>query len=200
MNASEGRKLIDGFTKLVSDLVGEPIKVSIGRNMDEAKAGLKTVERELSPAEKDVLKKAWKRDVPSEPSADAFEDAAMERMYQAFKNRIIKESAIDPVLLQLLTVRPEIELEVERRVVSLDTSKPKGRIARLISQGWFDQEPRGSGQVRIELVRTGSDPGNASVGTALADLTREGFLERAGERYVKAPGVKISEKELAVTR
>lgn len=193
MDEREGRVIIDALAEAIGKLTGKKPLVRVERPAQSA-GGPASAEEEAR------LKKATKRDIPTEPSADAFEDAAMERMYQAFKNRIIKESAIDPVLLQLLIVRPEIELEVERRVTSMDTSKPKGRIARLISQGWFDQEPRGSGQVRSELVRTGSDPGNASVGTALADLTREGFLERSGERYVKAPGVKISEKELAVTR
>lgn len=116
MDEREGRVIIDALAEAIGKLTGKKPLVRVERPAQSAGGP-------ASAEEAARLKKATGRDIPTEPSADAFEDAAMERMYQAFKNRIIKESAIDPVLLQLLIVRPEIELEVERRVTSMEDRK-----------------------------------------------------------------------------
>jgi hypothetical protein len=60
-----------------------------------------------------------------------------ERLYQEFKARLIDDARIDPILLHLLTIRPEIVGEVEPRTVTLDGTSVKGRVARLMAQGWF---------------------------------------------------------------
>lgn len=128
----------------------------------------------------------------------AFTDAEIEKLYQAFKTRLIDEARIDPILLQLLTTRPEIVVEVEPRVVTIDATKLKGRIARLIAQGWL-AENRATSAVRYELARTGPDPGGGGrLSDTLGELLNEGFLVRAGDGWVRAPGVKVTERTLAV--
>jgi hypothetical protein len=95
-----------------------------------------------------------------------------------------------------MTVRPEIVVEVEPRIVTLDGSTQKGRIARLIAAGWF-KEPRKVGTVRTELARTGPDPGGGgTLGDNLAALQRDGFLVLEGGGYAAAPGVKITDRTL----
>lgn len=125
-----------------------------------------------------------------------FDDAATERQYQAFKNRLIEEATIDPVLLHLLTVRPEIVVEVERKIENIDGGTMRGRCASLIAQGWFDQE-RATSAVRAELTRTGADPGGGgTLGTRLSELQRAGFLTLSGKGWIKAPGVKVTERTI----
>lgn len=187
MDAKDGRRLIDGFAKLVGELVGEPMKVAIDKTNEGARQALKT-----------PLPQAKRPEMSTEPNAGAFDDPAIERMYHAFKNRLIDDARIDPILLKLLTTRPELEVEVEPRVVTLDGSTLKGRVARLMAANWF-QTTRATAAVRKELARTGSDPGGGgTLGSVLAEYVRDGFLVREGEMYVQAPGVKITEKELKV--
>lgn len=185
MDAKEGRKLIDGFAKLIGDMVGTPMTVKI--------------DRPAEPQGKTPLPQAKRPDMPSEPNAGSFDDPAIERMYHAFKNRLIDDARIDPILLQLLTTRPELVVEVEPRIVTLDAATLKGRVARLLAAGWFTNGARATSAVRKELARTGSDPGGGgTLGTVLGDYVKDGFLVREGEMYALAPGVKITEKELKV--
>lgn len=120
----------------------------------------------------------------------------LEKLYLMFKRRFLDELPQDPVLLQLVARRPEIILELEPRVVPLDGSSLKGRLALLISRG-FMGEARATSAIRRELARTGADPGGGgSLSEKLAELVREGFLTREGEGWEQAPGIKITEKVL----
>lgn len=125
-----------------------------------------------------------------------FDDAALERQYQAFKNRIIEEAAIDPVLLHLLTVRPEIVVEVERKVIALNGGEDlKGRIARLIAAG-FLSSPRKAGHINNELERTGTKAAGNRLSEALAWLKKAGFLVEEDTGWNQAPGVKVTERTI----
>ncbi len=118
-------------------------------------------------------------DGPTSSGADrewsASETLANEALYQAIKARLIKEA---PSVIRILAQRPEILLEVERDVISMDAKTLRGRVARLIHQGWFD-EPKTTSAARRELARTGADPGGGgSLSETLAELVRLGFLTR----------------------
>jgi hypothetical protein len=125
-------------------------------------------------------------------------DVDLEKLYDAFKARLIDECRVDPILLQLLTQRPEIVVDVEPRVVTLDGSSLKGRIARQIAAGFFDT-PKTQGACRTELRRTGSDVNSGNLSTAFNDFVKDGYLTREGDAYVKAAGLKITQKELVAT-
>ena len=121
----------------------------------------------------------------------------VEKLYQAFKARLIDEAQYDPVLLQLLTVRPELVVGYERKTFALEGSGLKARAARLLAAGWFD-ERRERVEVRRELARIGADPGGGGgLTTALSELLRDGFLVREGDGWQRAPGIKVSEREIA---
>lgn len=124
----------------------------------------------------------------------------LERLFVYIKNRIIDECRIDPILLQLLTARPELVVEVEPRIVTLDASNLKGRVARLMAAGWFSTQ-RATSAVRRELARTGADPGGGgSLSDVLNNYVKDGFLVREGEgQFVFAPGVKVTEREIKAT-
>lgn len=114
-----------------------------------------------------------------------------EALYQAIKKRLIAECATDPVLLRLLTTVPAIEVQVTRKTIQMDEFSLKGRIARLIKEGFF-REPRGCGAVRAALKRTGPDANTANIGRALDDFTRDGFVTDEGSGYREVAGMTIN--------
>lgn len=119
-----------------------------------------------------------------------------EELYQKIKRRLLDELRIDPVFLKLLANVPELEVTIEPQVVELDASTLKGRVALLISRGYFDVAKK-TGTVRNELARTGADPGGGgNLSDRLSELVRDGFLTREGDGYAKAPGIKLSERVL----
>jgi hypothetical protein len=129
------------------------------------------------------------------PSAAAVD---FEVLYQKIKRRLLDDLKVDPVFVKLLATQPEIMVEIEPRVVEMEGSSLKGRIARLMAAGFF-KDSKKSGTVRGELARTGSDPGSGGrLSEALNEYVNTGFLTREGDGYTLAPGVKVSEKVLEV--
>jgi hypothetical protein len=121
-----------------------------------------------------------------------------EVLYQKIKRRLLDDLKVDPVFVKLLATQPEIMVEIEPRVVEMEGSSLKGRIARLMAAGFF-KDSKKSGTVRGELARTGSDPGSGGrLSEALSEYVLQGFLTREGDGYTLAPGVKVSEKVLEV--
>lgn len=121
----------------------------------------------------------------------SFPDADEEKLYQKFKNRLIDEAHIDPILLNLIMVRPEIIVDVERRIERLDGDSLRGRIARLAAAGFFSSA-RSSADVKRELMRTGTEPAGNRLSEAFTALVNGGFLTREGDGYQIAPGVKVT--------
>lgn len=111
-----------------------------------------------------------------------------EALYQAFKTRLVAEA---PGLLRVLETRPEIEVQVQRKTLQLDEFSLKGRIAKLLRDGFF-REPRGCGSVRTALKRTGPDANTANIGRALDDFTRDGFVTYEGSGYREVSGMKVN--------
>jgi hypothetical protein len=116
-----------------------------------------------------------------------------ERLYQAFKARLIDEA---PALLRALTSRPEVELTVKRRVIEMSDDNFRGRIARMLANGFYAAGATNSA-TRTELKRTGKDMDNRSIGRALDELTESGFLTRRGSEYVAVEGMKVNIVEAA---
>lgn len=128
-------------------------------------------------------------------AGQAFDEEAM---YQRFRARFIDDAKMDPVLLNLIMVQPEIIVEYERRSETLDGSSLRGRIAKLIAGGFFD-DPKTNGNTVTELRRIGTEPNSGNVSRAIADLISSGFLTRVGsDKFQRAPGVKITERALEV--
>lgn len=125
-------------------------------------------------------------------------DSSRESLYQYIKKRIIDEAQIDPTLVRLLMIQPEIEVQVERQVVTLDGSSLKGRTARLFATGWFS-EPRATSATRYELGKTGADPGGGgALNDVLVWLQKAGFLSKDGSgKWMAIAGVKVTEKHIA---
>jgi hypothetical protein len=116
-----------------------------------------------------------------------------EALYQRFKQRLSEEA---PAILKLLTHSPELEVVVQRKTVSVDSSSVKGRVGKLIAGGWF-KEPRTFSAVRGELKRTGPDINNKTLANAFADYVADGFLtEESDNTFLEVAGMKRRLKEV----
>jgi hypothetical protein len=111
---------------------------------------------------------------------------ADDALYYAIRDRLLAE---DPApLLRLLVARPEIEVAVERKTVTLDGTTVKGRVAKLLAEGFFASGQR-PGSVRSELQRTGKDVNPNTLQSVLVELVVDGFLTNEGSgRYKLADG------------
>lgn len=112
-----------------------------------------------------------------------------ERLYQAIKARLIEEA---PGVLKVLTIRPELEVTVQRRVVEMDGTSLKGRVARLIHGGFFS-DPRTQSAARAELKRTGPDVNTGNLSRSFSEFVRDGFLTDEGASgYQAVAGMKVN--------
>lgn len=109
-----------------------------------------------------------------------------EALYQRFKARLVAEA---PTILTVHLEAPEIRVQETRETIEADGNTPRGRVARLIASGYFD-EAKKPGTVRAEMVRTGSDPGSNLGRDHLDKLVIMGFLTREGDGYIVAPAAK----------
>lgn len=114
-----------------------------------------------------------------------------EALYQAIKARLIEELPADPRVLQVIAQRPELRVEVERRVITADGDGLQGRLGVLLSKGFFDEAQTNS-TVMNELARTGFSTAPPNVSRALTDLARMGFLTRDNKWYRSVPDMKVN--------
>lgn len=119
-----------------------------------------------------------------------------EALFPLMQVGIIDACRIDPLLIELVQSRPEIERSVEVRKIQLDGSSLKGRIAGLMASGFY-AGPKTQGATRAELRRTGGDVNSGSLSTAMNDYVKEGFFTREGDGYTLAPDIKITDREVA---
>ena len=77
------------------------------------------------------------------------------------------------------------------RRISVDGTTLRGRVARLLHDGWFDVA-RSVGGTRTELARTGADPGGSgNLGSILGDMKRDGFLVEEQNKYSKSTTMRV---------
>lgn len=110
----------------------------------------------------------------------------MDAIYAEVKRR----AQADPGVLKLLTTKPEIEVTVKRAVINMDNESYRGRIAKMLAEGFYDGGATNSA-TRTELKRTGKDMDNRSIGRALDDLVNQGFMVRAGGGYQAMKDMKV---------
>jgi hypothetical protein len=119
-----------------------------------------------------------------------------EQLYQAFKKRLLAELPSDPALLRIVASRPELRVEVERRVIDARQDTLYGRVALLIADGFFD-EPKAGNAAFNELVRRGFSTAKPNVYREADKLALQGFLSKESGGYQAVPTMKrnIVERE-----
>jgi hypothetical protein len=109
-----------------------------------------------------------------------------------FKGRLITELPTDPRILSIVCAKPELRVEVERKIITIDGDTLQGRIARLLAAGFFD-EPKTSPDVIAELIKRGaSERVKFGAKNELAELGRLGFLTRDNKWYRAVPEMKVN--------
>lgn len=189
----EADKLID----VIRTLIGPELDRPHQKHNADQKAEIERIRKagEAATPEVNLAQHTLEGTGSAGDTVQKFDDPKLEALYQAIKGRLLEELPVDPVMLHLLTVRPEIIVDVERRTVQLEATELKGRIAQLIAAG-FLAEPRRPNHIANELERTGTKPAGNRLSEALDWLKRNGFIVRDGDNVIAAPGVKITERTL----
>jgi len=114
--------------------------------------------------------------------------------WPAIRAQILSDDAI---LAKIATLRPEILIEVTPKTMAFDGDSAKGRLARMVARGLFDEAIKPGVAIK-EFARTGGAIHPSRLSEYLGDFVSAGFLTREGDTYVKAPGLKVTTKELQV--
>lgn len=177
-------------------------------NQKDAQVLIETIKSLVTDVPASTPAKGNGRDVRPLPapaassSAPVTEDgrlpADQEKLYQYLKRRLLDDLAVDPVFLHLLALRPEIVLDVERKVINLDRGSLKGRAAFVIAAGFLTGVARAAADIKREMMKTGPDVHVGDLGKALRALRDDGILtDTTGDgSWTLAAGVKITERTL----
>jgi hypothetical protein len=125
---------------------------------------------------------------------DLVDESMDDRLYRLFRKRLLEEEPA--ALLRVLTSRPELEVQVQREVVRADGKSLRGRIGRMVVDGFFAQA-RTSADVLAELERRGSArPSNIELGNELKALAEMGFFTRENKWLSLVPDMKVNVVEV----
>jgi hypothetical protein len=107
---------------------------------------------------------------------------------------VVDRATKDPGILQILRQQPELHVETERQTVSVKGDTLRGRLALLISKGFFEA-PKNGNVTYNELKRIGASVARPNVYRELDKLAEMGFLtsEELGYQSVKSMKVNIVE-------
>ena len=154
---------------------------------ESLKAEFDEVKREL-----DALKAARGHAAPAPEipvsAASTNGSVDLEGIYGYVRSRLLREP--DPGVIEVLARRPEIRVKVERPVLQLDESTLRGRLARLIADGFFDDPATGSAAF-AELKRRGFGTSKPNVYKELDRLAEMGIVTKEREGYQKAAGAVV---------
>lgn len=126
------------------------------------------------------------------PGAGAAQAPDDDAVFQRFKRRLIQELLDErSPLLRVLAERPEIQVIDERQVIEVRGDTLRGRIAKLIAEGFFEQS-RTSADVSAELERRGKKPSNIELGNELKALTEMGFFTRSNKWLTLVPKMVVN--------
>lgn len=110
-----------------------------------------------------------------------------EALFQRFRARLLK----DPVVLKVLTTRPELIVEVKTATITVDGRTLPGRVAELVGRQFFDT-PKRHVDVKKQLERTGTAVNGGDLTRQLKALVVKGFLTDEAHGYQSVPGMKAS--------
>ena len=133
-----------------------------------------------------------KRSAPSAPARSKSKEQDQEQeLYDSILARLLKE----PAVIEIKYRKPQIDVREEIERVEVDGKTLRGRIAKLIAEGFFD-EPINANRVWKELERRGCTQANVNVYKECARLAEMGFLtkEDVGGQlgYQAVEGMKIN--------
>jgi hypothetical protein len=116
-------------------------------------------------------------------------------LYKQIFIRLLQDLPEHPRVLQLMASSPEIVVRVQKQTVELDGGTLRGRLAILVSEGFFDNRSTGYSAWQ-ELTRRGIGSAKPNVYRELDELTKMGFLLKSDEGYQSVAGMKVSKKTI----
>ena len=129
------------------------------------------------------------------PAAAPTPVANVQLDWPQIKRALLADADVLAAVATIIASRPEIRIEVTPKTITFDGDSAKGRLARMVANGLLNQ-PCKPGVVIKEFVRTGGAIHPSRLSDYLSDFVSCGFLLREGDTYVKAPGLKVTTKEL----
>lgn len=135
-------------------------------------------------------------DTPAVKSSSAApkRDADFQSMSNGHFAEFIRRLRRHPEVIALLAQQPEIRLTIERPRVDWDAGSLAGRIALLVSEGFF-KSPKAHVPILAECKRRQwvdqNSKGGAILYNQLNKLAEMGFLTVESDGYQSVPGMKI---------
>lgn len=126
------------------------------------------------------------------PSSSANGSHSLDEIYELFKTRLLTDP--NPPILNLLAIRPELQVTVKRPVIGLNDSTLRGKLVWLIADGFFDQQKTASA-AWTELKRLGSSTAKPNVYREMDELAKLRIVTREKDGYQKAPDAVIRKVE-----
>lgn len=114
---------------------------------------------------------------------------------QQVRNKILADATVQAALIKIMTTQPEIVIEVHPRMVTIDGSSPRGRLAGMIANGLLDTGVK-PGVIIREFARTGAQIHPSNLSKILDEFVTAGYLTREGTEYQKTAALKITKTEL----
>ena len=99
-----------------------------------------------------------------------------------------------PAILKLIVDRPELQVEITRRTISIADTSTQGRLGLLIHEKFFDA-PRDAGDITREFKRRGwfePKASNAALIKPLGQIAEWGFLTRESDGFQAVPSMKVN--------
>lgn len=117
-----------------------------------------------------------KKEMPDVPiPVGAAEVSTDARDYDGLLRRLRADLLKEPAVLRLLTEKPSLTVEVRRPTIEANGDTLKGRIARLLADGFFE-DARLQSEVIAAMARTGYDADDRNTTKELNGLALLGFL------------------------
>lgn len=82
-------------------------------------------------------------------------------------------------------------MKIRRQILEVDGDSLRGRIGRLIHDGFFDRSHTSS-EILVELEKRGETPSNIEFGNEMKALVRMGFFTRENKWYSLVPEMKVN--------
>lgn len=123
------------------------------------------------------------------PVASSAPTGDEEAIYQRFKSRLMKEA---PGLIKLLVAHPEIQIAEQRTVIEVDLTTARGMLAKLLSEGFFDQTATANAAWKETQRRWNYKGASARVYEQLDGLTTLGFVTKESDGYRTVPDMKTN--------
>ncbi len=121
-------------------------------------------------------------------SAAAANVADEDALFFRFRERLLQE----PEVLRVVGTKPAIQVSSRKARIEVDHDTLMGRLAGLISKGWFDRPQTGPAAYKEMKAAGFTAPNVAAVVNVCRVLAKKGFLREEDGAFTQVPGMEVS--------